>query len=148
MNNHVATHGTYLLLLECDKQAELSIGRLGNITTEPGYYLYVGSAFGPGGIQARINHHKHIASRPHWHIDYLRAAAELLDAWCVYRIHCEHAWAYSLMQSKAVTMPLKGFGSSDCDCATHLFYFRNRPLKNMLEKLLKNKLETIDSLYM
>ncbi len=47
MNNHVAAHGTYLLLLECDKQAELSIGKFGKMYTEPGYYLYVGSAFGP-----------------------------------------------------------------------------------------------------
>lgn len=145
MNNHVTAHGTYLLLLECDKQAELSIGKLDHMTTEPGYYLYVGSAFGPGGIQARINHHKHIAVRPHWHIDYLRAAAELMDAWCVYDTRCEHEWAYSLMQSEAATMPLKGFGSSDCDCATHLFYFRRRPLQIALEKLLKNKLETIDN---
>ena len=145
MNNHVIAHGTYLLLLECDKQAELSIGKLGNMTTEQGCYLYVGSAFGPGGIQARINHHSRIASRPHWHIDYLRAAAELMDAWCVYGIRCEHAWAYSLMQSEAAAMPLKGFGSSDCDCATHLFYFRNRPLNTALEKLLKNKLETINN---
>ena len=145
MNNNVSAHGTYLLLLECDKQVELSIGKLGNMTTEPGYYLYVGSAFGPGGIQARINHHKHIAVHPHWHIDYLRAAAEFMDAWCVYDTRCEHEWAYSLMQSEAAAMPLIGFGSSDCDCATHLFYFRNRPLQIALERLLKNKLETIDN---
>ena len=143
MNNHVIAHGTYLLLLECDKQAELSIGKLGNMTTEQGCYLYVGSAFGPGGIQARINHHSRIASRPHWHIDYLRAAAELMDAWCVYGIRCEHAWAYSLMQSEAATMPLKGFGSSDCDCATHLFYFKYKPVKAELEKRLNNKLASV-----
>ena len=145
MNNIVSVHGTYLLLLECGKQAELSIGKLGNMTTEPGYYLYVGSAFGPGGIQARVRHHRKTAARPHWHIDYLRAVAELVDAWCVYGSHCEHEWANSLMRSEAATMPLKRFGSSDCDCATHLFYFRRRPLKTTLEKLLKNKLETIDN---
>ena len=143
MNNHVATHGTYLLLLECDKQAELSIGKLGKMTTEPGHYLYVGSAFGPGGIKARVRHHRKTAARPHWHIDYLRAAAELMEAWCVYGIRCEHAWAYSLMQREAAVMPLKGFGSSDCDCATHLFYFRHKPVKAELEKKLNNKLASV-----
>jgi Uri superfamily endonuclease len=145
MNNHVAAHGTYLLLLECDKQVELTIGKLGNVVTEPGYYLYVGSAFGPGGIQARINHHKRIALRPHWHIDYLRMAADLTGVWCSYDVRCEHVWADELMKFEDTVMPLKGFGSSDCDCASHLFYFRYRPLKIALEKLLKNKLETIDN---
>jgi len=145
MNNNFSAYGTYLLLLECDKQVELSIGKLGNMTTEPGYYLYVGSAFGPGGIQARINHHMQIAVRPHWHIDYLRTVAGVVDAWCVYGYRYEHEWAHSLMQIEAAAMPLKGFGSSDCDCATHLFYFRRRPFKTALEKLLKNKLETIDN---
>lgn len=145
MQDIFSVHGTYLLLLECDKQTELSIGKLGDMTTEPGYYLYVGSAFGPGGIQARLRHHRKSAERPHWHIDFLRAVAELVDAWCVHGPPCEHEWAYSLMQSEAAIMPLKGFGSSDCGCATHLFYFSHRPLKTTLEKLLKNKLETIDS---
>ena len=143
MNNPVTAHGTYMLLLECDKRVELSIGKLGKMTTEPGYYLYVGSAFGPGGIRARITHHARIASRPHWHMDYLRAAAELLDAWCVYGTRCEHAWAYSLLRSEAAAVPLKGFGSSDCDCATHLFYFKHKPVKAELEKRLNNKLASV-----
>ena len=146
MNNHAAAAGTYLLLLECNNKAELSIGRLGNMLVEPGYYLYVGSAFSPGGIPARLRHHRKRAASPHWHIDYLRAVTELVDAWCVRGSRCEHAWANSLVQSEAVTIPLTGFGSSDCDCATHLFYSSRRPLKTTLEKLLKNKLDKFDDL--
>ena len=137
MKDNFSVHGTYLLMLECNYKAELGIGKLGKMNTEPGYYLYVGSAFGPGGIQARVRHHRKTATRPHWHIDYLRAEAELINAWCVYGSRCEHEWAYSMAQNEDVTMPLKGFGSSDCNCATHLFYFRHRPLKSTLEKLLK-----------
>ncbi len=139
MNNKDLAHGTYLLLLECNNEAELSIGKLGKMNTEPGYYLYVGSAFGPGGIQARINHHVQIAVRPHWHIDYLRTDAGLVDAWCVYGSRYEHEWAHSLMQSEAATVPLKGFGSSDCDCTTHLFYFKHKPTRVELEILAANK---------
>jgi len=139
MSNNDSVHGTYLLLLECSIKAVLSIGKLGKMVTEPGYYLYVGSAFGPGGIQARINHHIQIAVRPHWHIDYLRTVAGLADTWCVYGSRYEHEWAHSLMQSEAATMPLKGFGSSDCNCAAHLFYFKRKPVKAELQKILNNK---------
>ena len=143
MNHHVSAHGTYLLLLECSNEAELSIGKLGKMNTEPGYYLYVGSAFGPGGIQVRINHHMQIAERPHWHIDYLRTAAVLVNAWCVYGSRYEHEWSRSLSKSEAATVPLKGFGSSDCECATHLFYFKRKPVKMELEKMLNNKLASV-----
>lgn len=143
MNNDVSLHGTYLLLLECNNKVELSIGKLGKIVTEPGYYLYVGSAFGPGGVQARVRHHQQIASRPHWHIDYLHTAAGLVDTWCVYGLRREHEWAHGLMQSETATVPLKGFGSSDCKCATHLFYFKRKPVKAELEKLLGNKLVSV-----
>jgi len=144
MNNDVSAHGTYLLLFECNNKVELSIGKLGMMVTEPGYYLYVGSAFGPGGIQARIRHHQQIASRPHWHIDYLHTATELVDTWCVHGLRREHEWAHGLMQSETATVPLKGFGSSDCNCATHLFYFKCKPVKAVLEKLLSNILVSVE----
>ena len=143
MISNISVHGTYLLLLECNNKLELPIGKLGKIVTEPGYYLYVGSAFGPGGIQARVRHHQRIASRPHWHIDYLRTIAGLVDAWCVYGCRCEHEWAHSLIQNDAATVPLKGFGSSDCDCTTHLFYFKRKPVKVELEKMLNKKLASL-----
>jgi Uri superfamily endonuclease len=143
MNHHVSAHGTYLLLLECNNEAELSIGKFGRMNTEPGYYLYVGSAFGPGGIRSRINHHMRRAGRPHWHIDYLRTVAVLVNAWCVYGYRYEHEWSRSLSKSEAATVPLKGFGSSDCECATHLFYFKSKPVKVELEKMLNNKLTSV-----
>jgi len=143
MNNDVAAYGTYLLLLECNYKAELVIGKLGKMNAEPGCYLYVGSAFGPGGIQARVRHHQQRALRPHWHIDYLRTVAELVEAWCVYGPRYEHEWAHSLMQSEAAIVPLKGFGSSDCGCTTHLFYFKRKPTRAVLEKLLNNRLASV-----
>lgn len=144
MKDRLAAPGTYLLLLECEKNTRLSIGKLGEMSVEPGYYIYVGSAYGPGGIRARVRHHRKIATNPHWHIDYLRATTELVDAWCVYGSRCEHEWAQSLLQNPAAILPFTGFGSSDCDCATHLFFFRRKPVKVELEKLLKMHLTTLD----
>ena len=131
-----ASPGTYLLLLACERVVRLSIGRLGMMTTRPGYYLYVGSAFGPGGIRARIGHHAKRAARPHWHLDYLRLKADPVDAWCVVDAHLEHDWARSLLQDRDTALALKGFGASDCSCPTHLFYRQRKPGIEKLQTLL------------
>ena len=144
MRTSTAEPGSYLLLLGCDAKTRLSIGKRGDMEVKPGYYLYVGSAFGPGGVSARLRHHLAIASKPHWHVDYLRAATRFLGAWCIYRERCEHVWAQSLLQSRSATVPMAGFGASDCACATHLFYFRDRPVKPELEKLLNTSLEPFE----
>jgi len=143
MKKKASRCGTYLLLLESEKEAGLMVGKLGRMEAAPGYYLYAGSAFGPGGVAARLKHHRKTALRPHWHIDYLRTVARLVDAWCVYDRRCEHEWAQLLMQDNNMVMPLNGFGSSDCGCATHLFYLPHKPVKAMLEKLLSSRLDTV-----
>jgi len=118
--------GTYVLALHCDRGESIEVGRLGRLTVIPGYYLYIGSAFGPGGVAARIKHHSKSASRPHWHIDYLRRVCELVDVRCVYNEKREHDWARRLANMKGVTAPFSGFGSSDCDCDTHLFFSEHK----------------------
>ena len=72
-----AEPGTYFLVLRCSSTRAVRVGRLGTMRLLPGYYLYVGSAYGPGGLRARIGHHCHPADRLHWHVDYLRR----LPAW-------------------------------------------------------------------
>lgn len=73
--------GTYVLVLRSSTTRTIFIGRLGKLPLRPGSYLYIGSAFGPGGLRARIWHHSHRAERPHWHIDYLRRHAQLEAVW-------------------------------------------------------------------
>ena len=41
--------GTYILIMGLGTMKRLEIGRLGTFDFIPGYYAYVGSAFGPGG---------------------------------------------------------------------------------------------------
>ena len=48
-----AEPGTYALLLKLDKQEKITVGKLCTFDFPAGYYLYVGSALGPGGLQAR-----------------------------------------------------------------------------------------------
>ena len=144
MNKPESTPGTYLLLLECNQAKRLKVGRLGDMTMAKGFYLYTGSAFGPGGIHARIRHHSRIAGRPHWHIDYLRAVTRFAAAWCCYHARLEHQWAQLLKDHQGMEAPLKGFGSSDCECATHLFFSKSRPTLASLETLLGTGLRVVE----
>ena len=45
--------GTYALLLRIDVTEEIAIGRRHRLRMAPGWAVYVGSAFGPGGAAAR-----------------------------------------------------------------------------------------------
>ena len=86
--------GTYALLLASTLSRCLRIGRLGDLALSPGWYVYVGSAFGPGGVGARLAHHRKRAARPHWHIDHLRLHTQLERVWFTHdSIRREHQWA-------------------------------------------------------
>jgi Uri superfamily endonuclease len=116
--------GTYALALWCGgSRQSVRIGRLGVLPLRPGWYIYVGSAFGPGGLRARIGHHRRVARRPHWHVDYLRRRTRLVAVWYISRVRCEHEWAQRLGAIPGAAMPLAGFGSSDCRCTAHLLQF-------------------------
>ena len=45
-----AAPGTYLLVLRADAPARVSVGSLGELEVGSGYYLYAGSALGPGAF--------------------------------------------------------------------------------------------------
>ena len=123
--------GTYALVLACHATGAISIGRLGVLNLRSAFYVYIGSAFGPGGLASRIQHHHRIAARPHWHIDYLRAVCALVEVWFTTDVvHREHAWAKAVGGMPGALVPLPGFGSSDCECQSHLFFFKGMPPRN------------------
>jgi len=120
--------GTYVLLMRLARAQPLTIGRLGRFDLPRGWYLYVGSAFGPGGVAARCRHHRRISPRPRWHVDYLRVVAPLRAIWFSHAtIPLEHLWASRLARDPDLAIPIPGFGASDCDCATHLFRAAAKP---------------------
>ena len=59
--------GTYVLIASVAQMKRLEVGRLGAYDIVPGFYAYVGSAFGTGGLRARLGHHLESAASPHWH---------------------------------------------------------------------------------
>jgi Uri superfamily endonuclease len=125
--------GTYALILSCASNASIQVGRLGTMQLQRGYYVYMGSALGPGGLRARIAHHQKLSTRPHWHIDYLRAHTRLRSVWLWYdgRRH-EHEWARAMQKAQDATIPLMGFGASDCSCLSHLYFLQRHPTQSVL----------------
>ena len=119
---------TYALILFCPRGKLVQIGKLGPRKLRRGFYVYVGSALGPGGVRARVAHHAKVAPRPRWHIDYLRLHARLDRVWySLGEIRREHRWARVIRALEGASVPIAGFGSSDCRCAAHLFFFAARP---------------------
>lgn len=104
---------------------------------EVGFYLYVGSAFGPGGLRARVGRHLGGQGALRWHIDYLRRVTQPVEAWfCVGSPSCEHAWALALAAAAPYSMALARFGASDCRCPSHLFFMAQPPSPEWLAALL------------
>lgn len=125
--------GSYCLLLFLPRRTTVPVGRLGRIDFKRGYYLYVGSAFGPGGVRSRVKRHLVKDKKHHWHIDYLRAHARVKEVWvaCCHS-NREHQWARELMHGTMACDPIDQFGCSDCTCPSHLFYFKKCPDSNIL----------------
>jgi Uri superfamily endonuclease len=133
--------GGYILELFLVQPAVLQVGRLGEFTFPAGVYLYFGSACGPGGLQARLTRHLLPAYtfRVHWHIDYLRAVAEVravgyLTNSCqkqaAQRLEC--LWSQAAASLPGSRVPVPGFGASDCQnrCPAHLLMIQELEAAN------------------
>jgi Uri superfamily endonuclease len=131
-------HSTYALVLRVIDNKLIDVGALGYLEFKPGFYIYVGSAFGSGGLRGRLTHHLSSSKKSHWHIDYLRQQANLSTIWYTYdSVRREHQWAKVLVTMPEMSVPLPGFGSSDCRCNAHLFFIPTEPsLVKFYERLL------------
>lgn len=130
-----ADAGTYILLARVPESTSIRVGGLGVFELQAGYYLYVGSAL--RGLRARLLRHLRAEKRLHWHIDHLLAAARVVEIWA----HCgteryECVWARALAASGDLLPSVARFGSSDCNCPTHLFYSPSRPRLQAFSGLL------------
>ncbi len=117
--------GCYLYLLRLEEQKRIAVGRLGLIDFAPGFYVYCGSA--KKNLTARLARHQRKKKKTHWHIDFLRAEAEHHHALAIRRqadLECALAQGIATLAEGAIT----NFGSSDCPCHSHLFYFTQNPL--------------------
>ena len=131
--------GTYLLILRLEAGlTDLAIGRLGQFHFAAGYYAYLGSAFGSGGLLAQIGYHeRRVKTRPRWHIDYLRPYVQMVESWSVVSsVPVECCWVRALISTPEVSVPVPRFGASGNDCPSHLLYTRRRPPLRLLTETL------------
>ncbi|MFX0023479.1 MAG: DUF123 domain-containing protein [Candidatus Hermodarchaeota archaeon] len=123
--------GSYFLVIFVEKDIQILVGALGKISFNKGFYFYVGSAMGEYGSSTLLNRVKrHFLSKNekkiHWHIDYLLTDPQsfiiktyLIPSKC--SLECIIAGEFSEICDNSI----KNFGSSDCECTSHLFYFKN-----------------------
>ena len=121
--------GIYCLVFK-NPACTVRVGALGEITFLPGWHIYVGSALGSGGL-ARLERHialfRNKDKRPKWHVDYLSASQSFslrssIHALTGGRLECRLARTLG-----GENIP--GFGCSDCDCRSHLFYRSRNPVR-------------------
>lgn len=100
----------------------MCVGSLGMVELPRATLLYIGSAFGPGGLAARLGRHASLDHVRHWHLDYIRPFTALAGAWvCTSSHRLEHRWACAVAGVPSVSIPANRFGASDCRCSSHLF---------------------------
>jgi len=114
--------GLYNLVLYLERPCVIQVGKLGRFHFQRGYYIYTGSA--RGGLDQRLRHYSKDPSSPRWHIDYLRKHARLIKALCYANAEIDEcALNDAILALRGATVPVKGFGSSDCSCISHLAFF-------------------------
>jgi len=125
LEGEMKNRGAYLLIIKIDTARKVNIGALGEVFFRAGYYIYVGSAM--RNLSKRLNRHLRKTKGVHWHIDYLTNVADKVRTVPIMssdRLECEIADQLQKLAPRTV----KNFGSSDCKCKSHLFYYPENPL--------------------
>ena len=110
--------GCYILLIQLKDDKEIIFGKNNQYLFKKGFYLYVGSAL--NGLVQRINRHLNENKKTHWHIDYFLKHTKIIAIYYKINKIKEECIIANKIGNKLMLIPK--FGSSDCNCKTHLFY--------------------------
>ena len=115
--------GAYVAALRLAAPIEVRLGRAAPIDLPAGRYLYCGSAYGPGGLRARLGRHFRRDKSIRGHVDQLTTAGAVLGAWAIVDgDECELVRRLGFLLA-----PIAGFGASDCpSCRSHLLRWPQR----------------------
>lgn len=117
--------GCYCLIISLNKTEKMKIGNIyQNLKLKKGYYIYIGSAM--NSLIPRITRHLSDEKKMHWHIDYLLKSKntnirEVLFNISEKKIECELAQEIAKDGEE-----IAKFGCSDCNCNSHLIYFKRK----------------------
>jgi Uri superfamily endonuclease len=130
--------GVYCLIIKLLQRCHIKIGCLGTFHFPAGFYVYVGSA--QNNLKRRIGRHLRQEKKIRWHIDYLLRYGEVAS------VHTyaggrdmECVLSHKIGNLKDASLPVKGFGSSDCSCYSHLYFFQDDPALRISSLIIKMK---------
>lgn len=136
--------GTYILVLHLPRRTRFPVvGPFGTVILDAGYYCYVGTAHGSGGVRGRVGHHLRTPkAKRRWHIDYVRDAMQVLEVWVTYDlVKRECQWSSLVFNVLKGAVPVPGFGSADCDiCPAHFCRFDSKPLFTKFATAIKERI--------
>jgi Uri superfamily endonuclease len=119
--------GSYVIVGELLNEVSIISGTFSGQILAGGFYLYAGSAFGPGGLKARIGRHLKSETKKFWHFDHLKDFLKIREIW--YSLsgekNFECYFIRKLQAQGSASFPILKFGSSDCRsaCPAHLVKF-------------------------
>ncbi|MHA3962224.1 MAG: GIY-YIG nuclease family protein [Candidatus Thorarchaeota archaeon SMTZ1-45] len=122
--------GAYVLIIRVKQPVSVQIKSLGNISFDPGEWIYIGSAMGDGStsLENRLERHFRKDKTIYWHIDYLLdSVAELVEAiWTRSSRSIECDLVHLIDSHNDFIAGPNGFGSSDCKrgSSTHIYFYQ------------------------
>ncbi len=121
--------GSYCLIIHNKRDSTLTIGKQGKIEFKTGFFVYIGSAL--NSLEGRIKRHISSSKKIFWHVDYLLASPHTHLKEVIYGIspHKRECAISQFLSLKANS--IANFGSSDCQCQSHLFYFKEHDLAQL-----------------
>lgn len=121
--------GLYQLVIALRKARVIKVGRSGRFSFPKGYYVYTGSA--KRGLESRIARHLRRKKKVRWHVDYLLRYGRVVEVrrYSGATAECKLNRRVEGLPDSVVVAPR--FGSSDCKCSTHLFYFERNPAREL-----------------
>lgn len=112
--------GAYVLVIEIETEITVEPAKRSPVRLAAGRYAYCGSAYGPGGLGARVRRHLRRGKSLRWHVDRLTETGRITALHLVPG-GSECALLAALLALPEVSVPVPGFGSSDCrSCPAHL----------------------------
>jgi len=115
--------GVYILVIKLDKDIHVSVGAMGKSTFKKGLYAYVGSA--QNNLEKRVSRHLRKKKHMFWHVDYLldNDRTKVVEVFHKQADKKEECTIAKVIGKKGE--PIDGFGSSDCNCKSHLFHIKD-----------------------
>ena len=115
-----ADSGAYVIRIHLRKAVTFHSGRIAGQRLPRGTYLYCGSAYGPGGLAARVGRHLKRGKSVRWHIDQLTQTGKITGVLLAPGGR-ECNLVALIAGHPGSDLPITGFGSSDCrHCESHL----------------------------